>query len=88
MSVFNLSGAINVILFLIVRPQLLLFVHPDDYSGPQEVAGLGQPATDSVVFTDPAQYTQSPQATVTGLAGHGEGDLPPDGNNIALSHRA
>ena len=29
---FNLSGAINVLLFLILRPHLLLFARPDSLS--------------------------------------------------------
>jgi len=33
-TLFNLSGAINVLLFLIVRPQLLLFSPPEEYSEP------------------------------------------------------
>jgi len=33
-SVFNLSGAINVLLFLIVRPELLLFSPPEEVGGP------------------------------------------------------
>jgi hypothetical protein len=84
-SVFNLSGAINVILFLIVRPQLLLFTPPEELSEPEEVAELGQPATGSAIFTDSAKYTHSPQVTRTGLAGDGESDHPLDGNNIVLS---
>ena len=83
-SVFNLSGAINVILFLIVRPELLLFLPPEEFSEP-EVAEPDQPATSPAVVSDPAQYTQSPQATVMGLTGHGESDPPPDGSSIALS---
>jgi hypothetical protein len=84
-SVFNLSGAINVILFLIVRPRLLLFSPPEELSEPEEVAEIGQPASGSTIFSEPAKYTHSPQATGMGLAGDGEWDHPPDGNNIALS---
>ena len=83
-SVFNLSGAINVILLLIVRPELLLFLPPDQFNAPR-VVELGQPAGDSTVFTDPVQYTQSPQATGMGLIGHGESHPPPDSDSIALS---
>jgi hypothetical protein len=32
---FNLSGAINVLLFLIARPQLLLFPRPEKLGGPE-----------------------------------------------------
>jgi hypothetical protein len=84
-SVFNLSGAINVILFLIVRPRLLLFSPPEELSEPEEVAELGQPATGSTIFGDPAKYTHSPQATRMGLVGNGEWGPPLDGNNITLS---
>jgi hypothetical protein len=83
--VFNLSGAINVILFLIVRPRLLLFSPPEELSEPEEVAELGQPATGSTIFGDPAKYTHSPQATRMGLVGNGEWGPPLDGNNITLS---
>jgi hypothetical protein len=38
---FNLSGAINVLLFLIVRPHLLLFTRPEDVVKPEvELASL------------------------------------------------
>ena len=40
-TVYNLSGAINVLVFLIVRPQLLLFPHPEDISEP-EASVLGR----------------------------------------------
>jgi hypothetical protein len=33
-TVFNLSGAINVLLFLIVRPELLLFSPPEEVGDP------------------------------------------------------
>ncbi|KAH9048332.1 hypothetical protein EDB84DRAFT_263787 [Lactarius hengduanensis] len=36
-SMFNLSGAINVLLFLIVRPQLLLFSPPEEFSEPDSI---------------------------------------------------
>ena len=45
-TVYNLSGAINVLLFLIVRPKLLLFPPPEDISEP-EASVLGQPTTGS-----------------------------------------
>ena len=45
-TVYNLSGAINVLLFLIVRPKLLLFPPPEDISEP-EAAVLGRPTTGS-----------------------------------------
>jgi len=32
-SMFNLSGAINVLLFLIIRPRLLLFPRPKELEG-------------------------------------------------------
>ncbi len=37
---FNLSGTINVLLFLIVRPQLLLFTPPEELGEPAQPAQL------------------------------------------------
>ena len=84
MTAYNLSGAINVLLFLIVRPQLLLFNPPesDDFSEP-EVADLGQSTTGSAIFTEAAKYTHSPQRIEMGL--EDDGDPPLNGNNVALS---
>ncbi|KAF8271052.1 hypothetical protein EI94DRAFT_1721231 [Lactarius quietus] len=65
--VFNLSGAINVLLFLTIRPQLLLFSPPDEFSEPERTE-LPQPATGSAVCTDTPRYHHSPQPTGIGLA--------------------
>jgi len=83
-SVYNLSGAINVLLFLIVRPHLLLFFPPEESREP-EAAELGQPATGSAIFTDMPKYHHSPQPTGMGLVDDGEWEPPLGGNNIALS---
>lgn len=62
---FNLSGAINVLLFLIVRPHLLLFTSPEELGEPNlELANLN---TGSVTFPDMANYEHSPQPTGTGV---------------------
>jgi hypothetical protein len=82
-TVFNLSGAINVLLFLIVRPQLLLFTPPEseDFSEPEE-ADLGPSTTGSAIFTEAAKYTHSPQPIEMGLVDDGD---PPLNGNVALS---
>jgi hypothetical protein len=67
-SVFNLSGAINVLLFLIVRPQLLLFSPPGEYSEPGEE--LAHPNTSSAIFSDTAKYGPSAQPTGMELMEH------------------
>jgi hypothetical protein len=47
-TVFDLSGAINVPLFLIVRPRLLLFPRPEELGGPEmELAPQGDDAKHS-----------------------------------------
>ena len=76
-SIFNLSGAINVLLFLIVRPQLLLFSPPEE----SEEVELG-PTTGSAIFPDTAKYNQSPQPAGMALVDDAEDR---DGNSIALS---
>ncbi|KAF8274450.1 hypothetical protein EI94DRAFT_1782365 [Lactarius quietus] len=83
-SVFNLSGAINVLLFLIVRPRLLLFFPPEENSE-LDAAGLGQPATGSALFPNTPNDNQSPQPTGMGLADDGEWEPSLGGNSIALS---
>ena len=54
---FNLSGAINVLLFLIVRPHLLLFTPPEELVKPV----LEHPTTSSVLLPD--VDNRSPQPT-------------------------
>ena len=57
MFVFNLEGATNVLLFLIVRPQLLLFYDPD----------IGQPLapdTSSMISNNTAKDNHGPQPIV------------------------
>jgi len=85
-SMFNLSGAINVILFLIVRSQLLLFDPPEKFSEPE--VELGHTTTGSAIFSDTAKYSHSPQPTGTRLtddAEHGAWNPALDGNSVALS---
>jgi len=54
---FNLSGAVNVLLFLIVRPHLLLFTPPEKLVEPE--VELANPSTGPALFLD--VYTLSPQ---------------------------
>ena len=56
-SMHNLSGAINVLLTLIVRPQLLLLTRPDQ----------SEVDTGSAHFSDTAESKHSPQPIATGL---------------------
>jgi len=58
-SMFNLSGAINVLLFLIVRPKLLLFPHPDDLIEPEIELAHGN---GSRIFSEAGKFEQSPQS--------------------------
>ncbi|KAI9442155.1 hypothetical protein H4582DRAFT_1847844 [Lactarius indigo] len=83
-SMFNLSGAINVLLFLIVRPQLLLFSPPEEFSEEE----YGHPTTDSTISPDAPNYSHSLQPTGMRLADDAEGGAwnpNVDGNNVALS---
>jgi len=81
-SVFNLSGAINVLLFLIIRPQLLLFTPPEGFSGPE----IAEPSTSSAILDETAEYKHSPQPTGMELVGDGEWNTPLGANDVALSH--
>lgn len=69
---FNLSGAINVLLFLVIRPQLLLFPRPkalveSDTEQDMELEELAPQGTSSAVFTDVAQFQHSPEPTPAAL---------------------
>jgi len=71
-TMFSLSGAINVILFLIFKPRLLLFSRPE----PEE---LGEPEIElvpqgsgSAIFTGTKEFQHSPNLTST-LVGEGVG---------------
>jgi hypothetical protein len=63
-TMFNLSGAINVFLFLIIRPQLLLFPRPEILVEPDmELAPPQAQGTSSAVFSDVAKFQHSPEPT-------------------------
>jgi len=84
-TIYNLSGAVNVLLFLIVRPQLLLFPSPEDFSEPEAVV-LVQPTTGSAIFFEAEKYHRhSPQ--LIGMELRDDGDPPLNANvTVALSH--
>jgi hypothetical protein len=66
---FNLSGAINVLLFLIVRPRLLLFPRPEKLAEPDmELAPQG---TSTAIFSDIAKFQHSPEPTAAALLDEG-----------------
>ncbi len=88
-SMYNLSGAINVLLFLIVRPQLLLFSSPEEFSEP-EVLELVHPTTGSAIVPCTVIYSHSPQQSGTRFVDDAEDKAwnlnpTPDSNSIALS---
>ncbi|KAH9953521.1 hypothetical protein BC827DRAFT_129599 [Russula dissimulans] len=58
-SMFNLSGAINVLLFLTFRPQLLLFYRPDDLIEPEIELANGN---GSRIFSESGKSEQRPQS--------------------------
>ena len=62
---FNLSGAINVLLFLIVRPHLLLFTPPEELSEPE--VELNDSNTGFATLPDMVKCEHSPQPTETGF---------------------
>lgn len=64
-TMYNLSGAINVLLFLAVRPQLLLFPRPDEL--PEQEMELAPQSAGSTMFADPAKLQHSPEPTSAAL---------------------
>jgi len=73
--IFNLSGAINVLLFLVVRPQLLLFPRPEELAEPDsepdiELEEQTPQGTSSAIFPDMVQFQHSPEPTSATLLAH------------------
>ena len=61
---FNLSGAINVLLFLIVRPHLLLFTPPEELSEPEVEL---KDSNTGFATLPTVKYEESSQPTGTGV---------------------
>jgi hypothetical protein len=57
---FHLSGAINVLLFLITRPELLLFPRPEQLEE-QEIDLTPQDDTGAAHFSDTEKSQHSPE---------------------------
>ena len=71
---FNLSGAINVLLFLIFKPELLLFSRPDKLTQPDHELVQVVPAGNcSGVFMDGQNIQHSPEPTTEVLVDGSEG---------------
>ena len=68
---FYLSGAINVLLFLIIRPELLLFPRPKELPEPQPVIDLGPQAQDiaPAILDNAANLQNSPEPTSMEVGG-------------------
>ncbi|KAI0305707.1 hypothetical protein B0F90DRAFT_1624778 [Multifurca ochricompacta] len=77
---FNLSGAINVLLFLTVRPRLLLFTPPEEHVEPE--IELTRASNGSGIFPDDTtKYNHSPKQNVGVLGSAFEGSR----NSITMS---
>jgi len=70
---FHLSGAINVLLFLITRPELLLFPRPRQLDE-QEIELTPQEDTGPAVFYDTAKFQHSPESSFAALEDEGSRD--------------
>jgi hypothetical protein len=70
-SIFYLSGAINVVLFLIIRPGLLLFPRPEERDEPEiELAQPEAPQdTVSAIFSDTTRIHHSPDPSSSATLG-------------------
>ena len=67
-TLYSLSGAINVLLFLVVRPHLLLFPRPERFAEPDmEIAPQDTGPTGPAMFFDITKFQQSPELTSAAL---------------------
>jgi hypothetical protein len=60
---FYLSGAINVLLFLIVRPRLLLFPRPKELDGRETQLTPTHQGTGPAIVSDTEKSQHSPEPT-------------------------
>jgi len=75
---FYLSGAINVALFLIVRPGLLLFPRPKELDGRETQPTLTHQGTGPAIFSDTEKFQHSTEPTSATLgAGVSKGGATP-----------
>jgi len=79
--VFNLSGAFNVLLFLVVRPQLLLLNNPEGFRK-TKVVDIG---TNSTISNNTEKDVHNPQATGAEPVDDGEWVAPLREVDVALS---
>ena len=82
LCVFYLSGVTNVLLFLIIRPQLLLFTPPEDYREPEGTVDIVQPTTE--ISTD-AEKNRISRTTGTDTVDDGEWEPPVVGNGVTVT---
>jgi hypothetical protein len=64
---FYLSGAINVLLFLIIRPRLLLFPRPEGLAEPEMELAPPPQGAGPAGFSDVAKFQHSPEPTSAAL---------------------
>jgi hypothetical protein len=82
---FYLSGAINALLFLTIRPGLLLFPRPEQLPEPEmELAPQG---TGPAIISDTAkfQYSLEPTSAALGDGGSRDNASPSDINSRGIS---
>ena len=70
---FHLSGAINVLLFLIIRPELLLFPRPSEIDE-QEIQLKLQEDIGPAISSDTVNIQHSPEPALAALEDEGNRD--------------
>jgi hypothetical protein len=58
---FYLSGAINVLLFLTIRPGVLLFPRPEELPVVEQEMELAPEGTGPAIISDTARFQHSPE---------------------------
>jgi hypothetical protein len=71
---FYLSGVINVLLLLIVRPRLLLFPRPNELDGQERQLAPRGHRTGPAIVSDTEKSQHSPEPTSAGLGDEGSRD--------------
>ena len=74
---FNLSGALDVILFLIIRPELLLFSRPRVLDEQEVLLTSAPQGTGLAIISDREKLQHSPEPSTSAVLGDGgSNDIP------------
>ena len=81
-TMFNLSGALDVILFLIIRPELLLFSRPRVLDEQEILLTSAPQGTGPAIISDREKLQHSPEPSTSAVLGDGGSNDTPTPSHV------